>query len=70
MQEPVKPEIVDELYAKFPDFRRSFDVHGMTVKEFDTFGPTVRTLRSFIAGWHDFIAVIRDFMLPNPDAKP
>lgn len=70
MQEPVKPEILDELYSKFPDFRRSFDVHGMAVEEFDSYGPTVRTLRSFIAVWHDFIAVIRDFMLPNPDAKP
>jgi transaldolase len=69
MQEAVKPEIVDELYRKFPDFRRSYDANGMTVREFDTFGPTVRTLRSFITGWHDFVAVIRDFMLPNPDVK-
>jgi len=41
----------------------------MTVKEFDTYGATVRTLRSFIAGWHDFVAVIRNFMLPDPDMK-
>lgn len=67
MQEPVKEEILDELYTKFPEFRRAYDEDGMTVKEFDAYGATVRTLRSFIAGWHDFISVIRDFMLPNPD---
>jgi transaldolase len=42
-------------------------VDGLTVSAFDTFGATVRTLRSFIEGWHSFVAVMRDFMLPNPD---
>lgn len=69
MQEPVAEEILETLYAKLPDFRRAYDENGMTVEEFDTFGATVRTLRSFIAAWHDFVAVIRDFMLPNPDVK-
>jgi len=67
MQEPVREEIVGTLYDKIPDFRKAYDEDGMTVEEFDTYGATVRTLRSFIAGWHDFVALIRDFMLPNPD---
>ncbi|MEP7047414.1 MAG: transaldolase family protein [Ilumatobacteraceae bacterium] len=67
MSKPVDPTIVDALYTKIPDFRRSFDADGMTVAEFDTFGPTLRTLRSFIEAWHSFVATIRDFMLPNPD---
>ncbi len=69
MQEPVNPEILEALYNKIPDFRRAYDENGMTAEEFDTFGATVRTLRSFIEGWHSFVAVIRDFMLPNPDMK-
>ena len=69
MQIPVQEEIVDELYRKFPDFRRAYDVNGMTPAEFDTFGATVRTLRTFTSAWHDFIALIRDFMLPDPDIK-
>lgn len=69
MQEPVKPEIVDALYTRLPDFRRAYDEDGMTVDEFDSYGATVRTLRSFIGAWHDFVAVIRDVMLPNPDVK-
>jgi transaldolase len=67
--DPVPTEIVDTLYAKFPDFRRAYDPNGMTVDEFDSFGPTVRTLRTFIASYHDLVAVVRDFMLPNPDVK-
>lgn len=66
-QDPVPQEVVDLLYKKFPDFRRAYDEDGLTPEEFDTFGPTVRTLRSFISSYHDLVAVIRDFMLPNPD---
>lgn len=69
MDEPVSPQILDALYKTIPDFRRAYDEDGLTAEEFDSYGATVRTLRSFIAGWHDFVAVIRDFMLPNPDVK-
>lgn len=68
-QNPVPQEVIDTLYAKFPEFRRAYDVDGMTVEEFDTFGPTVRTLRAFISSYHELVALIRDFMLPNPDVK-
>jgi transaldolase len=60
---------VDTLYRKFEDFRRAYDVDGLTVDEFDSFGPNVRTLRAFISSYHDLVAVVRDFMLPNPDVK-
>lgn len=67
MQAPVSEEILEALYNKIPDFRRAYNVDGMSIAEFDTFGATVRTLRSFIEAWHNFVALIRDFMLPNPD---
>ncbi|MDR7456478.1 MAG: transaldolase family protein [Armatimonadota bacterium] len=67
MDEPVPEGILEGLYAKIPDFRRAYDENGMTVDEFDTYGATVRTLRQFIEGWHSFVALIRDVMLPNPD---
>lgn len=50
-----------------PDFVRAYEPDGMTHQEFNTFGPTVRTLRSFVAAWHDFVGVVRDVMLPNPE---
>jgi transaldolase len=67
MDEPVPEEIVSELYRCFADFRRAYDVDGMTVDEFDGYGATLRTLRAFIASYQDLVATIRDYMLPNPD---
>jgi len=67
MERPVDDAIVDELYRKFADFRRAYDEKGMPVEAFDTYGATARTLRAFIGSLHDLMAVVRDFMLPNPD---
>lgn len=67
--DPVAPHIVDALYEKLPEFRKAYDVDGLAVDEFDSYGATVRTLRGFIAAAHDLMAVVRDFMLPNPDVK-
>jgi transaldolase len=69
MQTPVDPAIIDELRNKFSDFRRAFDVDGMSVEEFDSYGATVRTLRSFISGYYELISMVREFMLPNPDIR-
>jgi len=66
---PVAEDIVGDLYQRIPDFRRAYDVDGMTVEEFDAYGATVRTLRTFIGSYHDLVGLVRDFMLPNPDVK-
>src|SRR5229473_3104522 len=66
---PVDLEIVDELLRKFPDFQRAHSENGLSIHAFDSFPPTRRTLRQFIAACHDLPAIIRDQMLPNPDLK-
>jgi transaldolase len=58
---------VDELMAKFPDFRRAYSEDGLSIEEFDDFGPTRRTLRQFIGACSDLAALVRDVMIPNPD---
>lgn len=67
MSQPVRPEIIAELYERIPDFRRAYEVDGMSIDEFDSYGATARTLRSFIDALFDLVAMVRDFMLPNPD---
>jgi len=69
IDDPVPAHIVEALYEKIPDFRRAYDLDGLTIDESDSYGPTVRTLRSFINGFYDLVAVIREYMLPNPDLK-
>lgn len=66
---PVDPKIVDELLLRLPDFHRAYTEDGLSIKDFDAFAPTRRTLRQFIAACHDLPAIIRDVMLPNPDQK-
>jgi transaldolase len=67
IDEPVPFSVVGALSRKFPDFCRAYDEDGLTVEEFDSFGPTRRTLRQFIDACHDLDGLVRDFMLPNPD---
>jgi transaldolase len=67
MDNPVDPKIVEELLKKFDEFRKSYEPDGMTVDEFDSYGGSARTLRSFIAGYEYLLGVIRDFMMPDPD---
>lgn len=68
MDKPVDPAIIDELSKRFEDFRRAYDEKGMTPAEFDGFGATVRTLRQFSKAGSDLAAILRDVLLPNPDA--
>lgn len=69
IENPLPDGVVEQLYQNFPDFRRAYDADGMPIEEFDQYGATVRTLRGFIASYQDLVAVVRDFMLPNPDKK-
>jgi transaldolase len=66
---PVADEIIGDLYQRIPDFRRAYDADGMRVEEFDAYGATVRTLRTFIGSYHELVGLVRDFMLPNPEVK-
>jgi transaldolase len=67
IDKPVDPKIVEELSDKFLDFRRAFTEGGLSIDEFDSFAPTRRTLRQFIAACSELDVVVRDVMLPNPD---
>jgi transaldolase len=66
---PVDHRIVETLLSKFPDFARAYNENGLTPAEFDTFGSTRRTLRQFIAAVAEMNAIVRDVILPNPDAE-
>jgi transaldolase len=67
IDDPVDPAIVDELYRKFPDFRRAYDEDGMKPEEFLGYGATARTLRTFIEHYRELLGIVRDVMIPNPD---
>ncbi len=64
--DPVDPEVVEELEKHFPDFRRAYSEDGLGIEDFDTFAPTVRTLRQFTTACTDLDTLVRDVMLPDP----
>ena len=70
IDDPVDARIVAELSRAFPDFVRALEPDGLAPAEFDTFGPTVRTLRAFVASYHDLLHAVSDALLPNPDLRP
>jgi transaldolase len=67
IDEPVPPKMVEELSKKFADFKRANTEDGLAIGEFDSFGPTRRTLRQFISACHDLDSLVRDILIPNPD---
>jgi transaldolase len=64
---PVDAKIVSDLQRQIPDFVRAYEDGGMSVKEFDTFGATTRTLRGFLDATHELANIVRNIILPNPD---
>ena len=66
---PVDQAIVDELTTRMPDFCRAYEPDGLRPDEFDGYGATARTLRSFIGAYHDLLGAVRDASLPNPDIR-
>lgn len=64
---PVEKRIVSTLRDKFEDFRRAYGEDEFAPPDFDTFGPTRRTLRQFIGACHDLESLVRDVLIPNPD---
>jgi transaldolase len=67
IDEPVREEIETELFRKFLDYRRASTEAGLSIAEFDSFGPTRRTLRQFISACHDLDGIVRDVLIPDPD---
>jgi transaldolase len=69
MDDPVDPAIVAELTARFPDFIRAYEPDSLSTDAFDTYPPTARTLRAFIASYHELLHAVTDAMIPNPDVR-
>jgi transaldolase len=70
MDDPVAPAILDELRRRFPDFVRAYEPDGLMPADFDTFGPSARTLRAFVGSYHELLHQVMDALVPNPDFKP
>jgi transaldolase len=69
IDDPVAPGVLAELRSKLPEFERAYEPDGLTIAEFDGFGGTARTLRTFIASYQELLHEVTDALIPNPDKK-
>jgi transaldolase len=69
MDDPVPSAHIEALSRHLPDFVRAFEPDGLAVAEFDGYGATARTLRSFIASYQELVSQVVDALVPNPDKK-
>lgn len=65
IDKPVRQETLDAL-LELSEFRRAYEVDGMSVEEFDTFGATRKTLRQFYKADEDLDTLVRDILIPAP----
>jgi transaldolase len=62
IEEPVREEILAALRT-IPDFRRAHDESGLSPAEFVRYGATIHTLRQFLDGYAQLLALVRARML-------
>jgi transaldolase len=56
---PVQEHVLDELLTKVPPFRQAYMENGLTVKEYETYGPVEYFRDIFITSWNNALNLIR-----------
>ena len=67
--DPVPQAYVEELLAECPEFVKAYEPDGLSIEDFEHYGATQRTLRSFVSSYWDLVGTIDDLLIPDPDVK-
>ncbi len=57
---PVPDKVIDELMEKLPDFRKGYLEDGLSIEEFEEFGPVQLFKSAFTVSWGRVLAIIKD----------
>jgi len=57
---PVPQKVIDELMEKLPDFKRGYLEDGLSVEEFEGFGPVQLFRNSFVKSWTRVAGLIKE----------
>ncbi len=57
---PVPHRVIDELMEKLPDFRRGYLEDGLSVEEFEDFGPVQLFKSAFTKSWRKALDIIKE----------
>lgn len=62
IDEPVNETWLNQLLT-LPEFKKAYDVDGMSVEAFDSYGAVIDTLTQFYQGYDDLVKIIRKYIL-------
>ena len=57
---PVPQKVIDELMEKLPDFKKGYLEHGLSIEEFEDFGPVQLFKSAFTKSWGKVLEIIKD----------
>jgi transaldolase len=57
---PVPQRVIDELMEKLPDFKRGYLEDGLSVEEYEHFGPVQLFRSSFVSSWKRTLDIIKE----------
>jgi transaldolase len=57
---PVPQKVIDELLEKLPDFKRGYFEDGLSLDEFEAFGPVQLFKSSFAKSWQQVLDIIKE----------
>lgn len=60
VSEPVPVVVLEHLSTTFDDFRRALLLDGLSLDEFEAFGPVQQFRDNFVEGWNRLLVAIRD----------
>lgn len=58
IDEPIDPDVLTRLSGAFEDVRRAFELDGVRLDDFESFGPVQHFRNNFIAGWQEVLRAI------------
>ncbi len=57
---PVPHKVIDELMEKLPDFKRGYLEDGLSIDEFEDFGPVQLFKSAFTKSWRQVLGIIKE----------
>lgn len=57
---PVQEHVLDELLTKVPGFRQAYMENGLSVDEYEEYGPVDYFRQMFISSWNEVLRVIKE----------
>lgn len=56
---PIQPQVLDELLEKLPGFRQAYMENGLSVDEYENYGPVIHFRNMFISAWKNVLKTVK-----------